>query len=72
MFVVYSKESCGQCNMAKMLLERKNKEFTVKMLGVDYTREELQELAPGRTSMPIIFQDGKLIGGLMDLKALIN
>lgn len=72
MFVLYSSEICGQCKQAKILLDMKGKEYEVKMMGVDFTSDQLKELAPGRTSLPVVFQDGELVGGLVELKKLIK
>lgn len=73
MFVLYSSEGCSQCKQAKLMLDMKGKQYEVKMAGVDYTREELMEKAPGRTSLPVVFNDtGELVGGLAELKALIK
>lgn len=72
MFVLYSSEQCGQCKQAKLLLDMKGKEYEVKMVEDEAIRAELKEKAPSRTSLPVIFKDGELIGGLLDLKKLIK
>lgn len=71
MFVVYSKENCSQCAQAKLLLQMKSLDHTVAMLDVDFTLEELKELAPGRLSFPVITKDGEVIGGFAELRKLI-
>ena len=36
MFIIYSKESCPNCEKAKMFLYMKGKEFKVKKLDTDF------------------------------------
>lgn len=71
MFTVYSRENCTQCNQAKMLLKMKSIEHEIKMLDVDFSESEIKALAPGRKSYPVIFKDGVLIGGFMELRTAI-
>ena len=68
---IYTKFGCPYCARAKRLLEDK---------GVDYEefelnsspgkREEMLERAPGRTTVPQIFIDGRHVGGSDDLAEL--
>ena len=69
---IYSKSSCSQCDQAKMLLSMKGIDFTVKMLNVDYTLEELKDLVPTARAFPIIFEDDNYVGTLSDLKQYVN
>ncbi len=69
---IYSKSSCSQCDQAKMLLSMKGIDFTVKMLNVDYTLEELKELVPTARAFPIIFEDDNYVGTLSDLKQYVS
>lgn len=55
-YVVYGKENCPFCDRAKRLLESKNLDYEYMQLGVDYTREELLELAPHARSVPQIWR----------------
>jgi glutaredoxin len=68
MNIVYSKEVCPYCDMAKTLLKNKGIEFEEKVVGVNFTREELLEAVPNARSVPQIVLDGKLIGSYEDLK----
>lgn len=68
MNIVYSKEVCPYCDMAKTLLKNKGIEFEEKTVGVNFTREELLEAVPNARSVPQIVLDGKLIGSYEDLK----
>lgn len=68
--VIYSKDKCQQCDMAKMLLDMKSKPYTLKKLDVDFTHEELKALFPTARSYPIVIIDGENIGGYMELRKL--
>jgi len=68
---IYTKAFCGYCVRAKALLERKGvsfEEYDITMGGPK--RQEMLERAPGRTTVPQIFIDGRHIGGSDDLSAL--
>lgn len=65
---IYSKPSCSQCDQAKMLLKMKGLEFTSKMLGVDFTLEQLKEKVPVARMFPVVFIDDTYVGSLKELK----
>ncbi|KUR79674.1 glutaredoxin 3 [Novosphingobium sp. Fuku2-ISO-50] len=68
---IYTKWGCPYCYRAKALLEEKGvalTEYDITMGGPK--RAEMLERAPGRTTVPQIFIDGRLIGGCDDLMAL--
>lgn len=68
---IYTKFLCPYCTRAKSLLQAKGVEFTeydITMGGPK--REEMLTRAPGRTTVPQVFIDGKHIGGSDDLAAL--
>ena len=68
---VYSSLFCPYCARAKNLLKNKGVDFIE--INVDESpadRIEMTKRANGRTSVPQIFVDGKLIGGSDDLVAL--
>lgn len=69
MFItVYSKEDCPWCDKVKNLLEQRNISFSEKVLGQDFSKEDLQEiLERERVTLPQVFIDGLLIGGYEDL-----
>ncbi len=68
---VYSSLFCPYCARAKNLLKKKGVEFTeIDVDGDPAVREAMIERAQGRTSVPQIFFDDKLIGGSDDLMAL--
>jgi glutaredoxin 3 len=68
---IYTKAWCGYCARAKALLESKGvafEEYDITMGGPK--REEMLSRAPGRTTVPQIFIDGRHVGGSDDLRAL--
>lgn len=68
---VYSSLFCPYCARAKNLLKKKGVEFTeISVDGDPVVRAAMIERAQGRTSVPQIFFDDKLIGGSDDLMAL--
>ena len=68
---IYTKFLCPYCTRAKSLLQSKGVEVTeydITMGGPK--RQEMLARAPGRTTVPQIFIDGRHIGGSDDLAAL--
>ncbi len=68
--VIYSKDPCPYCVKAKMLLQKKNQNFTEIKVTDDKTREEVIKKSGGRMTVPQIFINEKHIGGCDDLYAL--
>jgi|TARA_B110000977_G_C10743328_1_gene363854 glutaredoxin 3 len=68
MNIVWSKPMCPYCDMAKNLLDSKGIEYEVRMLGEQWTREQLLEACPGVRTVPQIFLDGQHIGTYDQLK----
>lgn len=66
--IVYSKDVCPYCVQAKRLLELREIPYEERLLGRDYTKEELLEIAPNARTVPQIFIDEKRIGGFTELK----
>jgi len=58
--------------MAKALCEQQKMDYQYKLLGFDFTREELMEKFPGARTFPQIIVDGNKIGGYTELKELTN
>ncbi len=68
---IYTKAFCGYCSRAKALLDAKGvpyTEYDVTMGGPK--RAEMVDRAPGATTVPQIFIDGRLVGGSDALAAL--
>lgn len=69
--VVYTKDYCPYCNSAKALLEEKGVAY--QEIDVTHDEEKLKEMlakADGRTTVPEIFIDDKLVGGYDNLREL--
>jgi glutaredoxin 3 len=68
---IYTKMFCGYCHRAKGLLAAKGVNFVEYDITMDREkRDEMRARAPGATTVPQIFIDGKAIGGSDDLAAL--
>lgn len=68
--VMYTKDYCPYCTMAKELLQAKNIEFEEIRIDLEpEKRDEMIRLSQKRT-VPQIFINGKPIGGYDDLAAL--
>ena len=67
--VIYSKEQCQFCDMAKNWMKSKNIAFTEHKIGTNgFTRENLLEAVPSARAVPQIVIDDKLVGGWDDLR----
>ena len=68
--IVYSKEQCPYCRMAKDLLSSKHVAF--EEIRVDLDAQQLEEMMrlSNRRTVPQIFINGQSIGGYDDLAAL--
>ena len=69
---MWSKVQCPFCDMAKTLLKNKGIVFEERMIGVEWTREQLLEEIPQARTVPQIILNGVLIGGYEQLKAHFN
>jgi glutaredoxin 3 len=68
--VMYATDWCPYCARARQLLQSKGVDFEVIDIdGVEGARAEMQQRS-GRTSVPQIFINGRLVGGYDDTKAL--
>ena len=68
---IYTKFGCPYCARAKALLKKRGAEFEeydVTMGGPK--ADEMRERAPGATTVPQIFIDGRAIGGSDELAEL--
>lgn len=72
---IYSKDMCGQCNQAKMLIKQKCFDYKEYVLGKDATIQDLQQrVTEANSSKPLrsapqIFIDGQHIGEYSDFVA---
>lgn len=60
MYIIYSKDSCPKCDTAKNMAKMRNVPHKIKMLNVDYTIDEVFEIAgqPVR-QMPYVIHIGE-------------
>ena len=66
--IVWSKYHCPNCDQAKALLGQRGIKFEERKIGDGWSKEELLEEIPTARTVPQIILDGKLIGGVTDLK----
>ena len=71
-FIIYTKEACPYCDMAKNLMKKNGNSFTEIKLGTDITREEFVFTFPGVKTAPFIIIDGEHIGGYDKLTEWYN
>lgn len=72
MIDLYSKPNCGWCDSAKTLLGNRNLLYNEIQIGRDISREDFMERFPTVRSVPLIFIDGRHIGGYNDLVAYFD
>jgi glutaredoxin len=72
MIEIYGKDNCPYCDKAKALCERIGEEYEYKLLGFDFTREEMMETFPTARTFPQIIVDGNKIGGYTELEELVK
>ena len=66
--VIYTKDRCIYCKMAKNILEKKKLSYEeINISNVPEKIEEIKKKSNGRRSMPQIFIDNQHIGGYNDL-----
>lgn len=68
---MYTKFGCPYCARAKRLLEDKGVDYEeYELNSTPGKRDEMLERAPGRTTVPQIFINGRHVGGSDDLAEL--
>ena len=71
--IIYSTTYCGFCRRAEELLRRAGIAFeSIDVTGDVHARAELVARAGGRRTVPVIFVDGRAIGGYQELAALLR
>jgi glutaredoxin 3 len=69
---VFGTANCGWCRRAEALLTREGIAFEkVDVTGDDEARAALVEDTGGRRTVPVIFVDGRAIGGYEELARLV-
>ncbi len=66
--LIWSKDMCGNCELAKQLLDLRGVEYEERKIGKDWTKEQLLEVVPHAKSVPQVFIDNEYVGGLTELK----
>lgn len=61
MIEVYGTEICSYCNAAKSLLEREGLFYKFYLVGSDLSADDLKQKFPGKTKVPIIVVDGRVL-----------
>ncbi len=72
MIVIWSKDTCAYCDMAKRLLTQNGLVFKERKIGHDYTKEDLLNQIPNARTVPQIIIDDKVIGGYNELKNYLS
>ena len=67
--VLYARARSRSCRRARRLLERKGYAFEEVVVCDDGLRVNLIE-ATGRKTLPLVFLNGRLVGGLGEIRAL--
>ena len=70
--VVWSKPDCPYCVKSKSILRNFNIQFEERVLGQDFTREQLLENYPTAKTFPVVVVDGFYIGGYTQLEQKLN
>jgi len=70
--ILWSKYNCPYCDQAQALLKSKGYQIEERKIGDGYTREELLEEVPNARSVPQIFIEGALVGGISELKEYLK
>ena len=65
--IIWSTPTCSFCKNAKAELIKRGIEFEERIIGVDWTKEQLQEVVPNARTVPQIFLDGVYVGGYTEL-----
>lgn len=69
--LIYTTSVCAYCDAAKKLLRSLNVEYEeTKLDGKDALRQKLSQENNGWRTVPMIFIQGKFIGGFDDLNKL--
>jgi glutaredoxin len=71
--VVWSKENCFYCHMAKGLLEREGIEYEERNIeSNEWSRADMLEAVPNATTVPQIFHGDKHVGGFTELQQYLK
>ena len=60
---IWGKDACPSCKSARQFCRSRGLEFDYKILGTDFTREEVFENFPEARTFPQIKVSGNIVGG---------
>ena len=67
MITIITRDNCKFCNLAKNVLREHGLLFTEQKIGHDITREYVLTNYPQMKTLPIIINDGVVVGGYEDM-----
>lgn len=70
--VIWSKTTCSYCDLAKDLFNEQGIAFEERIIGQDWTKDQLLEVVPDAKTVPQIFIEGTHVGGYDDLKSYLG
>lgn len=65
--IIWSTPTCSFCKNAKAELTKRGIEYEERIIGVDWTKEQLLEVVPNARTVPQIFIDEIYVGGYTEL-----
>lgn len=65
--IVWSTATCSFCKKAKALLDSKDVSYEERIIGAEWTKDQLLEEVPNARTVPQIFIDGLYVGGYTEL-----
>lgn len=65
--IIWSKTTCPFCDEAKKELTKRGIVYEERILGIEWTKEQLKEMVPNALTVPQIFIDGIYVGGYTEL-----
>ncbi len=72
MYELYTRVGCVYCHRAKDLLAIRKKDYIEHLLEVDLSLEEVKTKFPNNKKLPIILEDGQMIGSYENLIDHLN
>jgi glutaredoxin 3 len=72
MNVIWSKDKCIFCDMAKDKLKKLSISFEERNINKEWTKDDMLSMVPNAKTVPQIFINGVYVGGYTDLMAYLN
>lgn len=70
--LIWSKPNCPYCDKAKAELTSRGIDYEERVIGSQWTKQQLLEMVPDALTVPQIFLDGIYVGGYNELKEYIT